>query len=153
MRVPALLAILASLVLVNGKVRQFTFINQCSHPVWPGFQDAEPIPERPHVKLIDAQGSEKLMGFELADNTPKHIPVPDTWSGRMWARTGCKQEGNEFRCATGNCGGTDMNCITGNQLATLAEFTLQTTDLGAGPDNYDLSLVDGEFTQRGIRNR
>ncbi|KAJ9114619.1 hypothetical protein QFC22_005492 [Naganishia vaughanmartiniae] len=135
MRVSVLLAALASLAFVNGKDRKFTLINQCSHTVWPGFQNSKGPP------LISAEGSEQLMGFELADSTPKTIPVPETWSGRMWGRTGCKIVNGQFRCDTGNCEGTDANCLTGNQLATVAEFTLQTPG-SEQPDNYDISLVD-----------
>jgi hypothetical protein len=67
----------------------------------------------------------------------------------MWGRTDCKNKDGQFKCATGNCEGTDENCITGNQLATIAEFTLQKPDAD-GPDNYDLSLVDGKLMQRAV---
>lgn len=69
--------------------------------------------------------------------------APSTFNGRFVARTGC--EGN--KCAVGDCcqdsGGNgcgDNTCTTGNQPASMAEFTLNDKD---GKSWYNVSYVDG----------
>lgn len=69
MRVTALLAGLASLALVKGADRKFTFKNNCKQTIWPGFQDSSA------KKLIDAEGSDKVMGFMLKEGGERTIPV------------------------------------------------------------------------------
>ncbi|KAJ9111432.1 hypothetical protein QFC19_001201 [Naganishia cerealis] len=142
MRTSVLLAALASLAVVNGAVRKFTFVNKCPEPVWPGFQNSG------GDKLTTSSGDAR-MGFSLESGSTKNVNVPNNWSGRVWGRTGCKLQGGVFTCGTGNCGGTDESCVDGNQLATLAEFTLVLAD-SLEPDNYDISLVDGEGVHQGV---
>ncbi|KAL5063672.1 hypothetical protein RYX36_025409 [Vicia faba] len=105
----------------------FTFINKCDHTVWPG------ILGKPDLGTT---------GFELKRGNTQTFQAPTGWSGRLWARTGCKFDGAGYgACSTGDCGSGQINC-NGNGAtppATLAEFTLGTTSA----DYYDVSLVDG----------
>ncbi|KAK4490104.1 hypothetical protein RD792_000761 [Penstemon davidsonii] len=77
-------------------------------------------------------------GFALRPGQTIVFTAPVSWSGRIWARTGCNfdQTGNGS-CQTGSCG-TSLKCgASGKPPASLAEFTL------ANLDFYDVSLVDG----------
>ena len=78
----------------------------------------------------------------MAPKSQKTLNVnSNTAAIRFWPRTGCKKNGNQLRCETGDCGGR-FQCagLTGKSPATLAELTLN----GAGgADFYDLSNVDG----------
>ncbi|KAK9713236.1 hypothetical protein RND81_06G013600 [Saponaria officinalis] len=68
--------------------------------------------------------------FTLNPGSTTVIPLPASWSGRVWAQTGC------ITGPTGN-----FSCATGaTPPATLAEFTLNGAN---GLDFYDVSLVDG----------
>ncbi|MED6158076.1 Thaumatin-like protein 1 [Stylosanthes scabra] len=106
----------------------FTFVNKCDHTVWPG------ILGKPDLGAT---------GFELRRGDTRSFDAPPAWSGRFWARTGCKfDDSGHGACATGDCGSGEVNC-NGNGAAppaTLAEFTLGTGDT---KDFYDVSLVDG----------
>ncbi|XP_058767137.1 thaumatin-like protein 1 [Vicia villosa] len=105
----------------------FTFINKCDHTVWPG------ILGKPDLGTT---------GFELKKGNTQTFQAPTGWSGRLWARTGCKfDDSGHGACSTGDCGSGEINC-NGNGAtppATLAEFTLGTNSA----DYYDVSLVDG----------
>ncbi|KAF8718483.1 hypothetical protein HU200_025251 [Digitaria exilis] len=108
------------------------FVNRCTGTVWPGIQSNA--------------GSSRLdpTGFVLPPGTSRAVPAPSGWSGRVWARTGCAQDGGTGKivCATGDCGSGTLECDGQNAAtpATLAEFTLAG---GNGDDFYDVSLVDG----------
>nr|ACN25673.1 unknown [Zea mays] len=108
------------------------FVNRCTDTVWPG--------------VLSNAGSPRLepTGFELPPGAARAVPAPAGWSGRMWARTGCSQDGATGRlvCATGDCGSGSAECAGAGAAppATLAEFTL---DGSGGLDFYDVSLVDG----------
>ncbi|RCV43361.1 hypothetical protein SETIT_9G288500v2 [Setaria italica] len=116
----------------EGEAATFTFVNRCADTVWPG--------------VLSNAGSPRLepTGFELAPGAARAVPAPSGWSGRMWARTGCTQDGATGRlvCATGDCGSGAAECAGAGAAppATLAEFTL---DGSGGLDFYDVSLVDG----------
>lgn len=64
------------------------------------------------------------------------------WSGRIWARTGCKFDQSGIgTCLTGDCGGRlECDGAGATPPASLFEITL-----GAGMDKdfYDVSIVDG----------
>ena len=96
--------------------------------------------------ILSNAGSPRLepTGFELPPGAARAVPAPSGWSGRMWARTGCSQDGATGRlvCATGDCGSGAAECAGAGAAppATLAEFTL---DGSGGLDFYDVSLVDG----------
>ncbi|XP_040384083.1 thaumatin-like protein 1 [Oryza brachyantha] len=116
----------------EGEAATFTFVNRCTDTVWPG--------------VLSNAGSARLVttGFELPPGGARAVPAPAGWSGRLWARTGCVEDGSTGRlaCATGDCGsgGAECNGAGAAPPATLAEFTL---DGSGGLDFYDVSLVDG----------
>ncbi|KAI7752951.1 hypothetical protein M8C21_011530, partial [Ambrosia artemisiifolia] len=109
----------------------FTFVNKCNYTVWPG--------------ILANAGSPPLdtTGFELREQNSRSFPAPTGWSGRFWARTGCKfDRSGSGSCQTADCGSGQLECNGAGAAppATLAEFTLGTT---GGSDFYDVSLVDG----------
>ncbi|KAL3844991.1 hypothetical protein ACJIZ3_002394 [Penstemon smallii] len=110
----------------------FTFMNQCTHTVWPG--------------ILSNAGTDQLSttGFGLNSGESIQVSAPTSWSGRMWGRTLCSQNPTtgKFTCQTGDCGSGAVECIGGGAAppATLAEFTLNGAN---GLDFYDVSLVDG----------
>lgn len=103
--------------------RVFTIVNYCKETLWPAVTPGE-----------NFNGG----GFVLKPGQSAVFTAPVSWSGRIWARTGCKfdQNGNG-QCQTGSCGTTLKCSASGKTPASLAEFTL------AQPDFYDVSLVDG----------
>lgn len=84
-----------------------------------------------------------LTGFELASQASQTLQVPNSWSGRVWARFVCSNDATgKFTCRSGDCGSGQVTC-NGNGAAppaSLVEFTL--AGFG-GKDFYDISLVDG----------
>ncbi|KAG8095491.1 hypothetical protein GUJ93_ZPchr0012g20592 [Zizania palustris] len=116
----------------DGEAATFTLVNRCTDTVWPG--------------VLSNAGSARLVttGFKLVPGAARAVPAPAGWSGRLWARTGCVQDGDMGRlvCGTGDCGSGAAECNGAGAAppATLAEFTL---DGGGGLDFYDVSLVDG----------
>ncbi|XP_074308586.1 pathogenesis-related thaumatin-like protein 3.5 [Silene latifolia] len=99
---------------------KFTLVNQCTYTVWPATLSGAGTPPLPP----------SASSFTLLPRASTVIPVPASWSGRIWAQTGC---------STGPAG--NFSCETGTTPpATLAEFTLNGAN---GLDFYDVSLVDG----------
>ncbi|KGN61916.1 thaumatin-like protein 1 isoform X2 [Cucumis sativus] len=129
---PLLLATVFTLLLLSDvESTSFKLINKCRTTVWPG--------------LLSGAGTAQLptTGFPLHSGKSKIIPLPKSWSGRLWARTLCGFDSDgKFSCLTGDCGSGKVECIGGGAKppATLAEFTLNGAD---GLDFYDVSLVDG----------
>lgn len=125
--------ILLFLIWREGEAATFTFVNRCGETVWPG--------------VLSNAGTARLgtTGFELPPGASLAVPAPSSWSGRLWARTGCAHDPATGRlvCATGDCGSGTAECAGAGAAppATLAEFTLGGG--GAGLDFYDVSLVDG----------
>ncbi|CAD5235096.1 unnamed protein product [Bursaphelenchus xylophilus] len=104
-------------------------VNKCKRNVWPGIYGQGTIPE----------GG----GFKLSPHGEKNITVPFSWvAGRVWPRTGCKGEGEQFFCDVGACG-TSFQCNgkTGEVPVSLAEITLAKDS--NDQDYYDISFVDG----------
>uniref|UniRef100_A0A7N0V2E4 Thaumatin-like protein n=1 Tax=Kalanchoe fedtschenkoi TaxID=63787 RepID=A0A7N0V2E4_KALFE len=115
----------------------FNLRNECSFTVWPG-------------TLTGSGAAISDSGLALSPGASDQIQAPPTWSGRVWARTGCNFDaGGAGSCTTGDCPG-GLKCTAGGQPpVTLAEFTL-----GASPaanDFYDVSLVDGYNVGVGIK--
>jgi hypothetical protein len=88
-------------------------------------------------------------GFYLPQGETKSIQAPGTWSGRVWARTGCEFYSNSDSnsnwkpaCETGDCQGQlECNGKIGLPPVTLVEFSLQVDERQSS--FYDVSLVDG----------
>ncbi|XP_073221243.1 thaumatin-like protein [Cicer arietinum] len=83
-------------------------------------------------------------GFCLASSQTKKIQAPWSWSGRIWASTGCNFDSNSWKpsCETGDSDGKlACNGLIGTPPATLDEITLQ-GDKGK-TNFYGVSLVDG----------
>ncbi|KAM0873593.1 hypothetical protein ACQ4PT_037978 [Festuca glaucescens] len=109
----------------------FTLTNSCGYTVWPG--------------LLSSAGTPTLdtTGFALTPGESRAVEAPSSWSGRLWARTGCGYDSNgRFSCGTGDCGSGALECAGGGAAppCSLAEFTLAGS---GGNDFYDVSLVDG----------
>ncbi|KAK8966463.1 Thaumatin-like protein 1 [Platanthera guangdongensis] len=110
----------------------FTISNNCGYTVWPG--------------VLSGAGTDPLdtSGFYLRSGESRALLIPDSWSGRLWARTHCSTDPstNQFSCATGDCGSGKTDCSGKGAAppATLAEFTLNGID---DLDFFDVSLVDG----------
>ncbi|EIM84101.1 Osmotin thaumatin-like protein [Stereum hirsutum FP-91666 SS1] len=114
-----------------------TVTNNCAYTIWPGmFTDLNAGTAVPT----------QTTGWEQDAGATVSFSVPDNWTaGRIWGRTSCDFTTNPGpnSCTTGGCNGglvCDPSTGTGVPPATVAEFTLSTSDL---PDNYDVSLVDG----------
>ncbi|EAZ26241.1 hypothetical protein OsJ_10109 [Oryza sativa Japonica Group] len=97
-RICIVLGMLFILVREGGAVT-FTFVNRCTGTVWPG--------------ILSNAGSARMdpTGFELPPGAARAVPAPTGWSGRLWARTGCTQDGTgKVVCATGDCGSGTLEC-------------------------------------------
>ncbi|GAA5912006.1 thaumatin family protein [Sporobolomyces salmoneus] len=92
-------------------------------------------------------------GWQAKKGTKQKVEIAENWSGRIWARTGCKFKKGEVlptSCETGGCnGGLKCNKSGGMGVppATLAKFTF-TPSL----DWYDISIVDGSNLPMSISN-
>ncbi|PIN02775.1 hypothetical protein CDL12_24697 [Handroanthus impetiginosus] len=124
--------LLTSLILFtifsNSYASTFTITNNCPYTIWPG--------------TLSGSGSPPLQttGFQLDSGQSITIPSVPGWSGRIWARTGCKFDATGAgSCLTGDCGGR-LECagMGATPPASLFEITL-----GAVKDFYDVSIVDG----------
>src|ERR1700761_5322177 len=129
-----LLALIAFAILVpsgGALAADFTVVNKCSYPVYPGIFPA----------------SYSNGGWQMNPNTSVNFTLPSGWIGRIWGRTGCNS-GNPAVCATGQCGGVGLQCAgtTGVAGTSLAEFNLNAN----GTDWYDVSYVDGFDNPIGI---
>ncbi|WKA04489.1 hypothetical protein VitviT2T_022523 [Vitis vinifera] len=105
--------------------------NKCPFPIWPAT-----APNAGHPVIADG-------GFSLPSGQTRRIYAPPTWSGRLWARTGCKFNSNwQPACQTGDCDGRfACNGTIGLPPATLVQISLQPDK--SKPSFYDVSLVDG----------
>ncbi|KAL8160182.1 hypothetical protein V2J09_001719 [Rumex salicifolius] len=122
---------LLSLLLPHKISSSFIISNNCPFTIWPGILASAGIPEL------------STTGFELDSGMSAKISSTIGWSGRMWARTGCKfDKTGSGTCLTGDCGGK-LECKGSGATppASLFEITLgkETSD----KDFYDVSLVDG----------
>ncbi|KAM0002623.1 putative Thaumatin family [Helianthus debilis subsp. tardiflorus] len=116
-------------MIVSGvRSSVFTIKNNCLFNIAPG--------------ILTSSGASVTTGFELAPQASNTVNIPTPWSGRVWARFQCSNEGERFSCKSGDCGSGQVACngAGGAPPATLAEFTLADA---SGKDFYDVSLVDG----------
>ncbi|KAK0592042.1 hypothetical protein LWI29_012323 [Acer saccharum] len=108
----------------------FTITNNCPYTIWPG--------------TLAGSGTPQLSttGFELLSGASVRIASVPGWSGRIWARTGCKFDQSGIgSCQTGDCGGR-LQC-DGNGATPPASLFEITLGAGNEKDFYDVSIVDG----------
>ncbi|KAI4306597.1 hypothetical protein L6164_029858 [Bauhinia variegata] len=108
----------------------FTIINNCHHTIWPG--------------TLAGSGTPPLepTGFRLEPGQSAKLTSAAGWSGRIWARTGCRFDASGIgKCQTGDCGGR-LECDGNGAVPPTSLFEIT---LGAGnqQDFYDVSMVDG----------
>lgn len=91
---------------------------------------------------LTGRGASVSTGFLLAPQASNSINIPAPWSGRVWARFQCSNDGGRFHCNSGDCGSGQVTCNGAGAVppATLVEFTLADA---SSKDFYDVSLVDG----------
>jgi Thaumatin family/Malectin domain len=108
----------------SADAQTFTVVNNCGYTVWPGLYPA----------VFDNGG------WEMAPGTSVNFPIPAGFNGRFWGRIACNGA-SPAQCATGQCGGTGIQCAgtTGVAGTSLAEFNVN----AGGTDYYDVSYVDG----------
>uniref|UniRef100_A0A7N2QZW4 Thaumatin-like protein n=1 Tax=Quercus lobata TaxID=97700 RepID=A0A7N2QZW4_QUELO len=133
--VTAFFLFLASHLLLTGSVatNQVTLYvhNKCLFPIWPAT-----APNTGYPVIADG-------GFYLPSGQTQRIYVQLTWSGRIWARTGCKFNSNRIpACETGDCD-RKLACygLIGKPPVTLVQIALQEDQ--SKSSFYDVSLVDG----------
>ncbi|KAL5805394.1 hypothetical protein ACOSQ3_032194 [Xanthoceras sorbifolium] len=108
----------------------FTITNNCPYTIWPGTLAGSGTPPLPTT------------GFELQSGGSVRIASVPGWSGRIWARTGCKFDQSGIgSCQTGDCGGR-LQC-DGNGATPPASLFEITLGAGMEKDFYDVSIVDG----------
>ncbi|GJS21296.1 thaumatin-like protein 1 [Tanacetum coccineum] len=123
-------ALLLAINLIHGvHSAVFTIKNNCPYSIAP-------------ATLTGSGAAASTTGFELAFGASNNINIPTPWSGRVWARFECSNNGGRFQCNSADCGSGQVACngAGGIPPATLAEFTIGGSD---GKDTYDVSLVDG----------
>ncbi|KAI8009184.1 Thaumatin-like protein 1 [Camellia lanceoleosa] len=115
----------------NSFASTFTVTNNCPQTIWPG--------------TLAGSGTLQLSttGFKLDSGQSVKIPAFPGWSGRIWARTGCKfDESGVGTCQTGDCGGRlECDGVGAAPPASLFEITMGTN--ADEKDFYDVSIVDG----------
>ncbi|KAL7190448.1 hypothetical protein ACSBR2_022679 [Camellia fascicularis] len=121
-------------ILVGDSVAQAYTIyatNTCPFPIWPATAPNEGQP-------VIADGS-----FYLPPGQTKTFQAPGTWSGRIWARTGCNFTSNlKLACKSGDYDGQlHYNGKIGLPPTTLVEMSIQVDKTKL--IFYDVSLVDG----------
>ncbi|KAL9446073.1 hypothetical protein AB3S75_013864 [Citrus x aurantiifolia] len=135
----SLLIMLFSLgIVATTTATVFTLENHCSYTVWPGTLCGNGV-----ATLGDG-------GFALPTGASVQLPVPATWSGRIWGRTGCNFDASGTgKCTTGDCGGV-LKCTGGGvPPVSLVEFTIANNP--NEKDFYDVSLVDGYNIGLGVK--
>ncbi|XP_060171167.1 thaumatin-like protein 1b [Lycium barbarum] len=115
--------------IAGSYAANFIIKNNCPYSIWPA--------------TLTGQGPQLLTGFELTSQASQTLEVPNSWSGRVWARFVCLNDATgKFTCLSGDCGTGQVTCNNKGAIppATLVEFTLAGY---GGKDFYDISLVDG----------
>lgn len=109
---------------------EIMLINDCYETIWPGVHTMAGYTVTP-------------TGFKLRSKDTYHLKVPDSWSGTIWARTGCRGHHNtSFRCDVGDCGTNHTHCFRNkpDTPATLFKFNLAPE---GGISAYAIDLSDG----------
>jgi len=133
---PRLLAVIlcmaAAAIAAPSLAATFTVVNNCSYTIYPGIYPA-----------TYSNG-----GWTMNPGTSVSFTLNPGWNGRIWGRIGCNGASPAV-CATGQCGGTGLQCAgtTGVAGTSLAEFNLNAN----GTDWYNVSYVDGFDNPIGVR--
>uniref|UniRef100_A0ACD5TRR9 Uncharacterized protein n=1 Tax=Avena sativa TaxID=4498 RepID=A0ACD5TRR9_AVESA len=112
------------LLAATGEATMINITNRCSYTVWPA------------ALSVGGGGG----GRELKSGQMWTLDVPaGTYSGRIWARTGCSfSSKGKGSCQTGDCGGALACNVSGKPPNTLAKFST-----GSTQDFIDISVLDG----------
>uniref|UniRef100_A0ACD5ZSX0 Uncharacterized protein n=1 Tax=Avena sativa TaxID=4498 RepID=A0ACD5ZSX0_AVESA len=114
--------LMLAITIATTDAATITVVNKCSYTVWPG--------------ALPGGGVRLDPGKSWALNMPA-----GTAGARVWPRTGCTFDASgRGHCVTGDCGGALACRVSGQQPATLAEYTL---GKGGAKDFFDLSVIDG----------
>ncbi|EPS99459.1 Osmotin thaumatin-like protein [Fomitopsis schrenkii] len=117
-------AVIISVFTALCSAASVQLINNCNEQIDPGFY--------PKVVYNDTETG----GFVMQHGERDSVQLPAGWHGRIWARTGCDDEG---MCQTGTCPG-GIDCDGPSPAGpTLAQFNID-TDVGTtyfGPSSVD----------------
>jgi len=127
-----IIAVIALGFCLGAGAQTFTVVNKCSYTVYPGIYPP-----------VYQNG-----GWSMAPGASVSFAPGNKFNGRIWGRIGCNAA-NPALCATGQCGGTGLQCAgtTGQSGTSLAEFNLN----ASGTDWYDVSYVDGIDNPIGVQ--
>lgn len=165
-RILLVLLILFNITSYAAGTRTFTFVNNCSQPVWFGLSggsaqskltgslcnsnsDCNPgssCVQTGNIKQCFWVNPQPANGnYQLAAKGGTNqitIPITDNadiiWSGVIAGRTACTADG----CQTADCGNGPGSCLPSrgfSQPATQAEFTLSAKNV----DFYDVEVING----------
>ncbi|CAK8534631.1 unnamed protein product [Lathyrus sativus] len=82
-------------------------------------------------------------GVKLESEEQIELQLPDTWSGTIWARTGCSGDPNtDFHCAVGDCRTKKMECLESKPHNPVTQVKLNLVPKG-GKSTYEVDLRDG----------
>ncbi|RDX68428.1 hypothetical protein CR513_52588, partial [Mucuna pruriens] len=110
----------ASILLING----------CEGTIWPG---------------VHTKGGQRVTptGLKLDSEENYDLKVPDSWSGTIWARTGCSgNPDNDFHCDVGDCGTRSMHCHFNGPRPPVTQVKFNLAPKG-GNSFYEINLKDG----------
>ncbi|OWM73298.1 pathogenesis-related thaumatin-like protein 3.5 [Punica granatum] len=118
-----------SLFFLGGaNAKYFNLVNKCKKTIWPGIYSGAGL-SQPYDS-----------GFALAPGQTYLYESQYQWTGRIWARTGCRFDATgKGKCATGDCNGL-LKCdgYEGTPPMTVALFSVDTPD-----DTYSVDLQHG----------
>ncbi|KAJ1410266.1 Thaumatin family [Sesbania bispinosa] len=123
------LTILFSTRNANGASIQI--INSCyGQTIWPGVYTKSGTRVTP-------------TGFKMDYEDVYDLNVPDSWSGTIWARTGCNgNPNNNFHCAVGDCGTKNVHCHYNAPHPPVTQLKFNLAPKG-GSSSYKIDLRDG----------
>ncbi|GKG39347.1 thaumatin-like protein 1, partial [Tanacetum coccineum] len=75
----------------------FTIRNNCPFSIAP-------------ATLTGGGAAASTTGFQLAPGASNNINIPTPWSGRVWVRYECSNNGGRFQCNSGDCGSGQVAC-------------------------------------------
>ncbi|XP_058725680.1 thaumatin-like protein 1b [Vicia villosa] len=82
-------------------------------------------------------------GIKLDSHQQYDLKVPDSWSGTIWARTGCTGDPNsDFYCEVGDCGTKKMECLDRKPEPPATQVKLNLVPKG-GSSSYEVDMKDG----------